>query len=134
MLAARWSGRLKRPLKDFFLGMFPAQLTGAITDALGFDAHRSLDALGGTASERLSALLHDWRFEITGARGWEEAMATAGGVSVDEVDPKTFASRKAPGLYLTGELLDVDGDSGGFNLHFAWASGLAAGRSAATRI
>ena len=131
MIAGRWSSRLKRTVKDFFVGMFPAQLTGAMVDALGLDAHRRLDSLGAGACERLSALLQDWRFQITGARGWEEAMVTAGGVGVDEVDPRTFSSRKTPGLFLTGELLDVDGDSGGYNLHFAWASGLAAGRAAA---
>jgi hypothetical protein len=76
-------------------------------------------------------LLQDWRFEIVGARGWNEAMVTAGGVSADELDPRSFASRKAAGLFLTGEMLDVDGDSGGYNLHFAWASGLAAGYAAA---
>jgi predicted Rossmann fold flavoprotein len=131
MIIGRWAGRPKRPINDFFLGMFPAQLSGAVMDALGWDANRPLDCLGRDASERLAALLQDWRFEIIGARGWNEAMVTAGGVSVDEVDPRGFASRKAAGLYLTGEMLDVDGDSGGYNLQFAWASGLAAGYAAA---
>jgi hypothetical protein len=120
MVAGRWSSRPKRALKDFFLGMFPAQLSAALIDSLGRDA-----------SQRLAERLQDWRFEVLGARGWSEAMATAGGVCADEVDPRTFASRKSAGLYLTGEMLDVDGDSGGFNLHFAWASGLAAGQAAA---
>ncbi len=130
MIIGRWAGRSKRPLKDFFLGMFSAQLSGAICDSLAWDANRPLDSLGRDASERLAAFLQDWRFEIIGARGWNEAMVTAGGVSVDEVDPRGFGSRKAAGLHLTGEMLDVDGDSGGCNLHFAWASGLAAGYAA----
>jgi len=131
MLAGRWAAMAHRPLEDFFLGMFPSQLSGALSDTLAWDAHRSLDSLGRDAPERLAARLRDWRFEITGARSWGEAMVTAGGVSVDEVDPGTFQSRKVPGLYLAGEMLDVDGDSGGYNLHFAWASGLAAGRACA---
>jgi hypothetical protein len=131
MVAGRWSSRPKRALKDFFLGMFPAQLSAALIDSLGWDASRPLDSLGRDASQRLAERLQDWRFEVSGSRGWSEAMVTAGGAACDEVDPKTFASRKAAGLYLTGELLDVDGDSGGFNLHFAWASGLAAGQAAA---
>jgi len=131
MIIARWTNRPKRSLKDFFLGMFPAQLSGAIIDSMGWDANRPLDSLGRDASESLAAFLQDWRFEITGARGWNEAMVTVGGVGLDEVDPKSFGSRKAAGLFLTGEMLDVDGDSGGYNLHFAWASGVAAGYAAA---
>lgn len=132
LVAGRWSAGFRRPLKDFFLGIFPGQLSAALIDSLGWDASRPLDSLGGGAVEKLTVRLQDWRCEVSGARGWNEAMATAGGVSVDEVDPRTFASRKTHGLYLTGEMLDVDGDSGGFNLHFAWASGLAAGLAAAT--
>ena len=60
-----------------------------------------------------------------------EAIITAGGVKVGEVDPKTMASKKAPGLYFAGELLDVDAYTGGFNLQIAWATGRAAGESAA---
>jgi predicted Rossmann fold flavoprotein len=131
MIAGRWAGRLKRPLKDFFIGMFPAQLSGAIADSLSWDVNRPLDSLGGDAAEKMAQALQDWRFEVIAARGWSEAMVTAGGVSTEEVDPKSFGSRKAAGLFLTGEMLDVDGDSGGYNLHFAWASGVAAGYAAA---
>ncbi len=131
MLLARWAAKAQRPLKDFFLGIFPSQLAGAINDTLGIDSSRTLDSLGNDVLTRLISLVSDWRFEISGARPWSEAMATAGGVDTLEVDPKTFESRKVPGLFLTGEMLDVDGDSGGFNLHFAWASGLSAGAAAA---
>ncbi|MDD5630009.1 MAG: aminoacetone oxidase family FAD-binding enzyme [Elusimicrobia bacterium] len=133
LVAGRWAGRADWPLKDFFLGMFPAQLSGAVIDSLGWEAGRPLDSLGHDAPERLAGRLQDWRCEVCGSRGWSEAMVTAGGVSADEVDPRGLASRKAAGLHLAGELLDVDGDSGGFNLHFAWASGLAAGWAAAAR-
>ena len=68
---------------------------------------------------------------IAGKRPVEEAVVTAGGVKVSEVDPKTMASKKLPGLYLAGELLDVDAYTGGFNLQIAWATGRAAGLAAA---
>ena len=61
----------------------------------------------------------------------EEAVVTAGGVAVGEVDPKTMESKKAAGLYFAGELLDVDGYTGGFNLQIAWSTGYAAGLAAA---
>ena len=131
MLSARWTAGAKRPLKDFFLGMFPSQLAGVLIDALGVESSRPLDSLGQDAPQRLASLISGWRFEISGARPWSEAMVTAGGVETGEVDPRSFESRKVPGLFLAGEMLDVDGESGGFNLHFAWASGLGAGAGAA---
>ncbi len=76
---------------------------------------------------RLASALGCWRFTICGHKPWDEAMVSAGGVRLSEVSPDTMESTRRRGLYLTGELLDVDGDSGGFNLHFAWASGFLAG-------
>jgi predicted flavoprotein YhiN len=64
-------------------------------------------------------------------RGWNYAEVTAGGVPLDEIDYRTMASRKTPGLYLTGEMLDCDGRIGGFNFQWAWATGYLAGRAAA---
>lgn len=78
----------------------------------------------------VAARVRDLRFPITGTAGWGTAQVTAGGVPLKEVDVSTLESRRCPGVYLTGELLNVDGDCGGFNLHWAWASGLLAGRSA----
>jgi hypothetical protein len=67
-------------------------------------------------------------------RGWNFAEATAGGVPLDEVDFRTMESRKVPGLYLIGEMLDCDGRIGGFNFQWAWATGHLAGRSAAAAL
>ena len=70
---------------------------------------------------------------VTGTLGYEKAEVTAGGVTLSEVDPGTLESRKAPGVFLCGEILDVEGRLGGFNFQFAWSSGTIAGRAAATR-
>jgi predicted flavoprotein YhiN len=70
---------------------------------------------------------------VEGTMGWEHAQVTSGGVAVYEVDPLTMESRLVPGVYITGELLDVDGPCGGYNLHWAWATGILAGRSAAAK-
>ena len=72
-----------------------------------------------------------FRVKIAGPRPVEEAIVTAGGVKVSEVNPKTMESKRLAGLYLAGELLDVDAYTGGFNLQIAWATGYAAGRAAA---
>lgn len=70
-------------------------------------------------------------FTVIGTRGWDQAQVTAGGAVLEEFDAATLESRMVSGLYACGEVLDVDGDCGGYNLHWAWASGLRAGRSAA---
>ena len=123
-----------RSLKGFLTGMLPDKMPAVFLDHYHLSAHETTDALGEAGLRRLCKALREWRFEVAGPRPWKEAMVSAGGVDVSEVDPRTLESKKGPRLFLAGELLDVDGDSGGFNLHFAWASGLAAGRSAATRI
>ncbi|NLJ32056.1 MAG: aminoacetone oxidase family FAD-binding enzyme [Clostridiales bacterium] len=71
-----------------------------------------------------------FRFPVSGTLSWRDAQVTAGGVPLREVDG-AMQSRLCPGLYLAGEVLNIDGDCGGFNLHWAWSSGILAGRSAA---
>lgn len=93
------------------------------------DMHRTCDSLEYEEVERLAKVLKGFPFETEGTRGYKYAQVTAGGISVDEVDLETMASLKAPNLYLTGEVLDVDGDCGGYNLQWAWASGYIAGMS-----
>lgn len=112
---------------DFLCGLFERKMNETLLEKAGIDAARALSARD---ADGLAGLMGAWEFEITGPMPWSEAMASAGGVSLDEVDAKTLQSRKIPGLHLTGELLDADGDSGGFNLHFAWATGLIAGNCA----
>lgn len=80
---------------------------------------------------RLLELLKCFPVAVSGPRPIEEAIVTSGGIKVSEVDPKTMASKKVDGLYFAGELLDVDAYTGGFNLQIAWATGRAAGESAA---
>ena len=75
--------------------------------------------------------LKNWKFEIDGYVGYERCVVTAGGVSLDEVTPKTLESRVTPGLYFAGEVLDLDADTGGYNLQTAFSTGYLAGISAA---
>lgn len=78
----------------------------------------------------VAAAVKNFIFPITGTLSWKDAQVTAGGVPLSEVD-ESMQSRFCPGLYLAGELCNIDGDCGGFNLHWAWSSGMIAGRAAA---
>lgn len=79
--------------------------------------------------EALAETMKKLVFEVKGTRGFKFAQATVGGITLDEVNLETMESLKAPGLYITGEVLDVDGDCGGYNLQWAWSTGLVAGES-----
>lgn len=79
----------------------------------------------------LPKLLKEWKFDIEGYVGYERCVVTAGGVSLDEVTPKTLESKLIPGLYFAGEVLDLDADTGGYNLQTAFSTGYLAGISAA---
>jgi predicted flavoprotein YhiN len=75
--------------------------------------------------------LKDFQFEITGHRPLAEAIITAGGVNLAEIDPRTLGSRKIQGLFFAGEVLDLDADTGGYNLQAAFSTGWLAGKAAA---
>ncbi len=81
--------------------------------------------------ENLAKRLKSWSFPIVDYKGFERAVVTAGGVSLKEIVPKTMASRLRPGLYFCGEVLDLDGDTGGYNLQIAFSTGALAGANAA---
>ena len=81
--------------------------------------------------DNLPERLKRWPLRIGGYKGYERAVVTAGGVSLKEIVPKTMASRLRPGLYFCGEVLDLDGDTGGYNLQIAFSTGSLAGVNAA---
>jgi predicted Rossmann fold flavoprotein len=79
--------------------------------------------------QQLERTVHSWTVLPSGTEGYEKAEVTAGGVDTDELSPKTMESRKVPGLFFIGEVVDVTGHLGGFNFQWAWASGASAGRA-----
>ena len=98
--------------------------------SLWFDLHpvsKPVNALSDREIQAISATLHRWRVTPAGTQGYEKAEVTAGGVDTAELSSKTFEAKRVPGLYFTGEVLDVTGHLGGFNFQWAWASGRAAG-------
>jgi predicted flavoprotein YhiN len=81
------------------------------------------------ALEELERAVHEWVIEPAGTEGYDKAEVTAGGVDTEELSSKTMESRRMPGLFFIGEVVDVTGRLGGFNFQWAWASGAAAGRA-----
>lgn len=112
-------------LLDALLG---EKLTYAILDKNHLIAYR-WENMTEEQKDLLVKELTDFRLEIKGSKGFDSSQVCTGGVDTREIDPKTFESKKCKGLYIVGELLDVDGDCGGYNLGFAWISGMVAGKS-----
>ena len=118
------------PAGQFAAGMLPRRIGEALCRDAGISPETLFNLLTDAQTDALAALLGDWRFRVTGLQPFESAQITAGGIDAEDFDASTMESSLIPGLYAAGEVLDVDGDCGGFNLHFAWASGLLAGRAA----
>lgn len=114
----------KRTVKVFVCSLgIPERLALVVLSLCGIDGATVIARLGRESRKRLLRELDAMPFRVAGLGGYEEAMATRGGVSLSEVNPKTMESRFVRGLYFAGEILDVDGDTGGFNLQFAFSSG-----------
>ena len=113
----------ERKPKEFLTGLLHESITNLLIDFKGIRKNAPIRVQD---LPRLVETLTAWPVTVTAMRPWQEAMVAAGGVKVSEINYNTFESRLCPGLFITGELLDVDGKSGGFNLHFAWASGYVA--------
>jgi hypothetical protein len=91
--------------------------------------HHAPTAWTNSALQGMERQIHEWAVTPVGTEGYEKAEVTAGGVSADELSAKTMESRKVPGLFFIGEVVDVTGQLGGFNFQWAWASGASAGRA-----
>jgi len=106
----------------------PASLARALCQMAGLDEQVTAAQLSASARKTLANLLSGVEFQVTGTEGFDVAFVTRGGVKLKEVNPYTLQSRRLAGLYLAGELLDLDGPTGGFNLQWAFASGWLAGK------
>ena len=107
------------------------KLIPAVVELSGIDPRCKVHSVTRAGRASLLRVLKAFPVKISGARPLAEAIVTSGGVNVKEISPKTMESKKCPGLYFAGELIDVDAYTGGFNLQIAWATGRLAGRSAA---
>lgn len=123
----------KMPARVALGAVLPAKVPPFMLSLADLSENVTLRDLAPIDLERLLRRLGNMCVDVTGTRGFKHAQLSSGGVHVGEVDPLTMASRRAPGLYLCGEVLDVIGPCGGYNLQFAWMSGIIAGHAAACR-
>jgi predicted Rossmann fold flavoprotein len=132
LLSERFQNMPKKTLEISLVGLISKRLIPVLLRAAGVaDLRCRVANLPGGEREKIAGILTDWKLPVRGTMSWQNAQVTAGGVSTAEVDPRTLQSRLAPGLYLCGEVLDIDGACGGYNLQWAWSSGYIAGSNAA---
>ena len=128
LLSARRDSLPDLEAAELLTGLVHNRLGKMLLRYAGLNTHRSLAALSDRELAQAAAACKDFRLPLRGTEGFDSAQVTAGGLRTADFDPETMQSRLVPGLYVCGELLDVDGDCGGFNLQWAWASGRLAGR------
>jgi predicted Rossmann fold flavoprotein len=121
-----------RPVSSL-LASLPARLARRLFELADVSPDVRLSELSKVARRRLLDAATNLLLPVTDTRGWNAAEVTAGGVPLTEVDVRTMESKKRPGLFLVGEILDVDGRIGGFNFQWAWATGFVAGQALAVR-
>lgn len=116
-----------RAVEDILSGVVPKRVGMMLAKRAGIEPlSRAAGTLNDNEVRLLGGLLEKWTFDITATQGFDQAQVTAGGVRLDSFDLSTLESKKHPGLYIAGEVADVDGDCGGFNLQWAFASALVA--------
>ena len=122
---------INRDFANALSHLLPSKMIPVMVKLSGIPGSQKVNTITRAQRETLCGLLKAFPFTVAAAGSWDEAVVTAGGISVKEIDPKTMASKLVPGLYFAGEIMDVDAYTGGFNLQIAWATGRQAGISAA---
>lgn len=116
-----------KTIEEGLIGLINKKLILPILKELNIDKNKNVEKLSKDEIKLLANLLTNWSFKVIGNKGWGQAQVTAGGINTNEINPDTLESRLVKGLYIVGELLDIDGDCGGFNLQWAWSTGYIAG-------
>lgn len=121
----------KKGIKNVLKELLPLRLIMVFADTAEINPLKKCSQITLKDREKIISLLKGFRLEISGPRPLEEGMVTRGGVSLKEINPRSMESRRVKGLYFCGEMIDVDADTGGFNLQAAFSTGYLAGESAA---
>ena len=123
-----------KTVKTALIGLIPEKIAECLIKKAGFNPDMICEELNNGDIARILEWIEEFRVNITGTRSFEDAQVAAGGVSTAEINPDTMESKLVPGLYFAGELIDIDGMCGGYNLQWAWSSGYVAGVSAAKEV
>jgi hypothetical protein len=120
-----------KPISSLLRGLIPREMIPVCLNCIDIPVERMACNISAKERKRLRTWLKDFRLKVTGCRPFAEAIVTAGGIDTREIDPRTMESRKIKGLFFAGELLDIQADTGGYNLQAAFSTGWLSGRSAA---
>lgn len=123
-----------RQFKNGVQKLFPSKLIPVIVALSGIDPEKKVNEVTKEERQSFAKLMKAFPLTVIQFRGFQEAVITRGGVSVKEINPSTMESRLVPGLYFSGEVLDLDALTGGFNLQVAWSTGCLAGTSASQKL
>jgi len=121
----------KRKISGIVKEYLPGKMIEPFIALAGIDPEKQAHQINGPEKEKIIELLKALRFNIKSALPLARAIVTAGGVTLGEIDPRTMASKLIPGVYFCGEIIDIDADTGGYNLQAAFSTGYVAGESAA---
>ena len=121
----------KKDFVNYLPELLPQKMIATMIKLSGIDPRKKINTVTGAERKKLAGLLKDLRLTFDGTTGFSQAVVTSGGVRLKEVDSKTMQSRVVSNLFLAGEILDVDGPTGGYNLQICWSTGYAAGTGAA---
>jgi len=121
----------KQTMETYLIGILNKALGQLLLKECGISPlSRMSDTLKDDEIIKIAKTIKSWRFDVTGTMPWDNAQVTSGGIELCEINPETMESKLVENLYITGEVLDVDGPCGGYNLEWAWASGMVAGSEA----
>jgi predicted Rossmann fold flavoprotein len=127
------TSRGKEQISSLLRGLVAREMVPVCLDLTGIPGDQPVCNISAKERRRLRTWLKDFRLEVVGYRPFAEAIITAGGIDTREIEPRTMESRKIKGLFIAGELLDIQADTGGYNLQAAFSTGWLAGRSAAQK-
>ena len=118
----------KRTISDLLDGLLNYKLNNLLLKIVGIKRDNTWENISIEKKEQLSKYLTKFTLEIIGTKSFDNSQTSTGGIHLSEINPHTMESLKCKNLFITGEILDVDGDCGGYNLAFAWITGMLAGR------
>ena len=119
----------KKQIDNIFKFWLPAKLIPVFIKECGIGPRKEGHQITGQERNKIKSLLKDFKFEVIGNRPFKEAIITAGGISTKEINPKTMQSKLVKNLYFAGEVIDVDANTGGYNLQIAYSTGWLAAES-----